>query len=138
MTNPNSALPAPNTVAWRLHTVMSERGIRTAAELHRRLQPYGIDLTIGQVTRIVASLPTRLNTQVLAALMQELQCDANALLQLGGPPQPKPPREGIKRTRTPAHPSAVAPGATPANVLGPGVSSLVSAVRRPAPDKEPR
>lgn len=134
MTKPNPGAKTPRALAWRLHTVMSERGIRTAAELYRRLQPYGIDITIYQLTRIVACLPTRLNTQVLGALMAELRCDASDLLQLGAPrqaplPVMRPLRAHQSTTKT------AAPPATPLNVLGPGVSSLARGSRGPERDE---
>lgn len=48
-------------LVWRLHAVMSDRGIRTATELHRRLQHYGVDITSAQLSRIVSKMPARLN-----------------------------------------------------------------------------
>jgi DNA-binding Xre family transcriptional regulator len=68
-------------LTWKLHTVMSDRGIRTSTELHRRLEPYGINITSHQLSRIVSILPARLNTEVLNALMTELQCSAADLIQ---------------------------------------------------------
>jgi DNA-binding Xre family transcriptional regulator len=73
--------PSAMKVVWKLHTVMSDRGIRTVTELHRRLEPYGIGITCHQLTRIVAKLPARLNTKVLEALLLELNCDAADLFQ---------------------------------------------------------
>jgi hypothetical protein len=138
--------PGASTQAmnWRLHTVMSERGIRTATELHRRLQHYEVDITIHQLTRIVAALPARLNTQVLAALMTELQCDASELLRLEGDragvrtrrARKGPPASGAlspakvatdpaPEVPVPAPPKALAqPSRTPQSVLGPEVLAL--------------
>lgn len=128
VTNDTPLCPVPRAVMWRLHIVMAERGIRSAAELYRRLQPYDIDINLHQLTRIVACLPTRLNTQVLAALMAELQCDAHALLQLGAPrepaklaPEPRPVKSVPKKTTPVNRP--------PLSVLGPGMASLVGASR---------
>lgn len=72
----------PLTLDWKLHTVMSDRGIRTATDLHRRLQHYGIALTSHQLSRIVSKLPARLNTELLAALLTELNCTPNDLFRL--------------------------------------------------------
>ena len=81
---------------WRLHTVMSSRNIRTATELHRRLEPYDIDITSHQLTRIVAKMPARLNTKVLQALLNILDCEASDLLCRVPTPARKK-REGIPK-----------------------------------------
>lgn len=108
---------------WRLHTVMSSRGIRTATELHRRLEPYGIDITSHQLSRIVAKLPARLNTDVLAALMTELECSADELLQLNDAPAPNthetPKSTSHQRTRKSSNMNT-----TPEKVLGPKLSLM--------------
>ncbi len=128
---------------WRLPVVMAERGIRTSTQLYRRLEPYGIDISSHQLSRIVARMPDRLNTRVLAALLAELQCDASDLFRL------TPVDEGSGRpvvSPLPA-PGNVAPvSAThqkpraarkvpkvPENVLGPSVTSLSS---RKKPNKD--
>lgn len=92
--------PSPDTgpganapLQWRLHTVMSERGIRTTTELHRRLESSGLDITPQQLSRIVARLPRLLNTTVLAALMTSLECTASDLLRPSA-------RAGAARRRT--------------------------------------
>ena len=124
---------------WRLHTVMSERGIRTATELLRRLQPYGVEITSAQMSRIVAKMPARLNLSILEALMSALDCEASELLRRG-PPRPLTDRAGGSapgntKSATPAAPpvrkspkAAVRP--VPPNVLGPSVRSLVTRTKR--------
>lgn len=122
-------------LAWKLHTVMSQRGIRTATELYRRLEPYGIDITSAQLSRIVAKLPARLNTEVLAALMTELDCSAADLLCLDDSPTAmdaqaisRPKNEKVAKP----HPvgasarqkASVKTDTVPGNVLGPKVSHL--------------
>lgn len=121
----------PAQLIWRLHTVMSERGIRTASDLHRTLEPYGIDITSHQLSRIVAKLPARLNTDVLSALMQALACSASDLLQLGdaAPAQKpegatKPPRRAGRAKTSAVEGSPVE--STPPSVLGPKVAALPS------------
>lgn len=106
---------------WRLHTMMSERGIRTSSELHRRLEPYGIEITSHQLSRIVAKLPLRLNTQVLAALMTELRCEASDLLvadQQSDEPAPDASTTSARKRR-----SKNAPPASE-EVLGPNITQL--------------
>ncbi|VTU41901.1 hypothetical protein H6P1_00782 (plasmid) [Variovorax sp. PBL-H6] len=139
---PAAAPPAASCVVlWRLHTVMSERGIRTATELSRRLEPYAVGLTRKQLTRIVAGLPSKLNVKLLGALMRELDCDAHELLRLeptGAPPAAGPagsakdsarPARGVapstpKAPRT-KHPAASAvPPSVPRDILGPSLASL--------------
>ncbi|WP_431049682.1 helix-turn-helix domain-containing protein [Roseateles sp. L2-2] len=107
-------------LVWRLHTVMSERGIRSSTELHRRIVPYGIDITSHQLARIVAKLPERLNMQVLAALMTELDCEASDLIRASAPTANQQQRRPAKST---------APAAVPPDVTGPNVATL-----RPALD----
>lgn len=114
---------------WRLHTVMSERGIRTSSELHRRLEPYGIDITSHQLSRIVAKLPLRLNTQVLAALMTELKCEATDLL-VADAADDKPLPEALagkpSRARRKKNATVVSD-----DILGPNITQLP---RRGRPD----
>jgi DNA-binding Xre family transcriptional regulator len=104
---------------WRLHAVMADRGIRTATELHRRLQPYGVDITSHQLSRIVAKMPERLNTRVLSALMTVLDCTANELLRSVAleavEPEPVPSISARKTTSRRTKETAE----IPANVLGP-------------------
>lgn len=126
----------PLSIHWKLHTIMSDRGIRTATELHRRLQPYGIRLTSHQLSRVVAGLPARLNTELLAALLTELECTPNDLLRLNAPtalarsPEPcaEPPaaptehaEKPARASRTPRAPVAEVPQA----VLGPKITSIL-------------
>ncbi|VTU42349.1 MULTISPECIES: helix-turn-helix domain-containing protein [unclassified Variovorax] len=126
---------------WRLHTVMSERGIRSSAELHRRLQSRKVDITHRQLARIVSQLPQRLSTELILALMVELDCRADELLRLSrtGRRQVKatptkasvaeaprqeggePPVTGADGTQPPA---TIAP-APDDGVCGPDMSSLV-------------
>ncbi len=121
--------PAP-ALQWRLHTVMSERGIRTAAELHRRLQPYGLDITLQQLSRIVAHLPQRLNTTILSALLTALECDAGDLLRL-----PKQP--ALARRRAKAAPAAAAPRPLPASSEQPHSPASTAALPPGSPSAAP-
>lgn len=153
-TLPETASPKPGRpLVWRLSIVMAERGLRTAAQLHRRLEPYGLDISVQQVTRIVSHMPMRLNTEVLAALTDALECTTAELLHREGGrvATAKSTRQAANTTESlhkaprreagpiappialPVTPSVVptpAPSgpATPAHVLGPNVSSLVAIV----------
>jgi hypothetical protein len=119
---------------WKLHTVMSDRGIRTATELHRRLQAQGIDLTSHQVSRIVSNLPARLNTEVLTALLVELKCLPNDLFRLVEVPEAKRAKAARPRktaraplaATVPAEPLSSPPPQPdiPDEVLGPKVTRL--------------
>jgi len=81
--------PEPPPLEWKLHTVMSDRGIRTATELARRLQRnQGITLTPHQISRVVRKLPQRLNTELFLALILELDCKPSDLLRFSGQQQP--------------------------------------------------
>lgn len=81
--------PEPPLLEWKLHTVMSDRGIRTATELARRLQQnQGITLTPHQISRVVRKLPQRLNTELFLALILELDCKPSDLLRFSGQQQP--------------------------------------------------
>jgi DNA-binding Xre family transcriptional regulator len=70
------------SVIWRLHTVMSARGIRTSTELHRRLIKEGVEITSHQLARIVAKFPERMNTRLLVALTRVLECGLDDLIWL--------------------------------------------------------
>lgn len=81
--------PEPPLLEWKLHTVMSDRGIRTATELARRRQRnQGITLTPHQISRVVRKLPQRLNTELFLALILELDCKPSDLLRFSGQQQP--------------------------------------------------
>ncbi len=118
---------------WRLHTMMSDRGIRTATELYRRLEPYGIDITSHQLSRIVSKMPSRLNTHVLAALLTELQCEASDLIRAvpaGTAPGPVGSKSASPRAPAPTAPAPRAPRVRsidrkpPPSVLGPKLLSV--------------
>lgn len=121
--HPTQPTAAPNALQWRLHPVMAERGIRTATELHRRLQPYDLDITLHQLNRIVTQLPQRLNTRVLAALMATLDCDAGELLRLAS--STTPPRRRAKPVAVPATVPATVPVQEPGDAAPAPQASVV-------------
>jgi hypothetical protein len=117
---------------------MSERGIRSAAELHRRLEPYGIDITRPRLSRIVKELPARLNTQVLHALLVELQCTADELFRVQEiapvTPEVAAPGSAVSEPITPPAPRRSPPKAKPA---APRARALLAPVVTVAPAGAP-
>lgn len=95
---------SPKRLVWRLCILMVEREIRTAAELKRRLQEIGHEITRAHAARIVARMPQRISTDLLAALLTVLDCSAADLLMAA----PEPQEETAGRSRQPEVPE---PGA---------------------------
>lgn len=92
---------------WRLRKVMADRDIWTATELHRRLTDYGIELSSAQVSRIIQERPQRINTDLLDALVNILDCEICDLLKAEvasdatrGPEPDKKPKKGAKPEKT--------------------------------------
>jgi hypothetical protein len=59
---------------------MAEHNIRTAAELCRRLNALGVEVTSIYLSRMLNERPTRLNTDLLDAFMTIFNCTPNDLL----------------------------------------------------------
>lgn len=118
-TKPKIVDSPAKTLQWRLHAVMADRGIRTATELHRRLQPYGVEITSHQLSRIVAKMPERLNTKVLSALMTVLDCSANELIRTVTLEAVEPPAVEVGNTSKKATRRSQQPPTAPSSVLGP-------------------
>jgi hypothetical protein len=120
-------------VEWKLHTVMSDRGIRTATELHRRIEPYGIQITSHQLSRIVSSMPARLNTALFKVLLTELQCEPNDLFRLVEPAKPaeavidpRARKSGTTpRVAKPREKKTPQPPTVPDAVLGPNITPMI-------------
>ena len=114
--------PVPE-LHWRLHTVMSERGIRTASELHRRLVGLDVPITHSQVCRTVTHRPERLSIELLAALMHTLDCSASDLLQAARKPAAASRARRAAAQEAPEAPkaraTAAAPPAAPTTAPGP-------------------
>ncbi|MGO1261443.1 MAG: helix-turn-helix domain-containing protein [Bifidobacterium mongoliense] len=70
------------TIAWRLRTLMAERGMFKTTDLLEPLQTEGVTLSREQVFRLVTQTPQRLNVEVLAALCTILDCTPSDLLVL--------------------------------------------------------
>lgn len=54
--------------------------VRTASELHRRLCVLGFEISYRQVVRLVQEKPTNLNLDLLAGIMNVLDCTLDDLL----------------------------------------------------------
>lgn len=99
---------------WRLRQVMSERGIFQTSELVPLLAEREVFLSRQYVHRLVTKAPQRINTDLLAALCDILDCTPNDLLE--------------PVTAAPARPSKKAAG----EGLGIGeLRPVRAAVRRP-------
>lgn len=66
---------------WHLRQVMATRGIFQTSELVPLLHERGIQLTRQYVHRLVTTAPQRINTDVLAALCDILDCTPADLLE---------------------------------------------------------
>ena len=66
---------------WHLRQVMATRGIFQTSELVPLLAERGVHLSRQYVYRMVTTAPQRINTDLLAALCDILDCDPNDLLE---------------------------------------------------------
>ncbi|MGI8762302.1 MAG: helix-turn-helix domain-containing protein [Jatrophihabitantaceae bacterium] len=66
---------------WHLRQVMASRGIFQTSELVPLLAERGVHLTRQHVHKLVTTAPQRINTDLLAALCDILDCDPNDLLE---------------------------------------------------------
>lgn len=66
---------------WHLRQVMATRGIFQTSELVPLLADRGVHLTRQYVHKLVTTAPQRINTDLLAALCDILDCDPNDLLE---------------------------------------------------------
>jgi DNA-binding Xre family transcriptional regulator len=65
---------------WELAVLMAVRRIRSAAELARRLQTVGHNITSIHLSRIIHDRPQRLSMELLDALLTVLDCTPNELM----------------------------------------------------------
>lgn len=66
---------------WHLRQVMATRGIFQTSELVPLLAERGVELSRQYVHKLVTTAPQRINTDLLAALCDILDCKPNDLLQ---------------------------------------------------------
>jgi len=67
------------TMEWRLYPLMAERGIRTAAELGRRLRAAGVQISEAHAGRLVNQAPKRISSELLVGLIHVLDCELGEL-----------------------------------------------------------
>jgi len=67
---------------WRLPIVMAERRIYKKSDLHKLLTDVGLEISTVHVGRIFKDMPELLNSDLLLALMQVLDCTLDDLLRV--------------------------------------------------------
>lgn len=65
---------------WRLKEKMAEKGIWRCTDLTKLLNSYGITISVSMVSRIVDKMPERINTQLLSALCDILECTPSDIM----------------------------------------------------------
>jgi DNA-binding Xre family transcriptional regulator len=121
---------------WRLRHMTVERGIRSAVELHRRLEALGVEISSAQISRLLNERPKRISTELFDALMQVLRCHASDLIaarweESAGEPAPaappvRAPAKRPVRRRAPARGGAAEPTEAPSvdDIAGPKITPL--------------
>lgn len=87
--------PKPFVTGLNARTIAAERGIFKIAELHRRLQPYGIDISSSQLGKVLRNQTKSFDTALLWALCELLEVTYNELLAHGPKSPCAPKREAI-------------------------------------------
>lgn len=67
---------------WNLRQLMAAKGMFQTTDLLEPLHDRGVELSRQMVHRIVTKTPQRINTDLLAALCDILDCTPNDLLEL--------------------------------------------------------
>jgi len=70
------------SMRWHLRQVMAARGMFATTDLIEPLRERGVELSRQMVHRVVTRAPQRINTDLLAALCDILDCTPNDLLEL--------------------------------------------------------
>lgn len=70
------------TMLWHLRQLMAAKGMFQTTDLMEPLHERGIELSRQMVHRIVTKPPQRINTDLLAALCDILDCTPSDLLEL--------------------------------------------------------
>lgn len=65
---------------WKLKEKMAEKGIWKCTDLTKLLNAHGIKITSSMVTVIVDRMPDRINTKVLDAICDILECNPSDIL----------------------------------------------------------
>ena len=74
-------MAARMVMRWHLRQVMATRGMFQTSELVPLLAERGVHLTRQYVHKLVTTPPQRINTDILAALCDILDCEPNDLLE---------------------------------------------------------
>jgi DNA-binding Xre family transcriptional regulator len=69
-------------IRWNLRQLMAENGMFATTDLLEPLHERGIEISRQMVHRVVTKAPQRINTDLLAALCDILDCTPNDLLEL--------------------------------------------------------
>lgn len=69
---------------WKLHFAMANKKIKSIAELKRRLETVGIDITSTQLGRMHYERPSRLNLELLEGLATVLDCEISDIMDFTG------------------------------------------------------
>lgn len=68
---------------WHVRRVAAERGFASVSALHRAMQARFEDtIALSQFSAMLAEMPSRINSDVLAQLCVVLACDVGALLSI--------------------------------------------------------
>lgn len=105
------------SVHWQLPVVMAMRRIKSATELHRRLNAIGMEISSAQLSRMMHKRPQRLSMELLDALVTVLECEITDLLVIG---EPGADDESTKQT-TPKKQQGSVPAPRP-DIAGPKVT----------------
>lgn len=77
MTQPSTPAAARDRrVVLKVRVLMAQRSIRSSAALHRLLASAGVEISNSQLLRIIDNKSTRLNMEVVDALLNIFQCPA--------------------------------------------------------------
>ena len=68
------------SIELRVRECMARRGIRSVAELHRRLLAAGVDISHPQLIRIVDNAAKHLSVALLNGLLQVLDCSVAEMI----------------------------------------------------------
>lgn len=89
--------PKSPVTVLNARTIAAERGIFKIEELHRRLQPYGIELSSSQLGKVLRNQTKSFDTALLWALCELLEVTYNELLAHGPKSPHAPKREAMPR-----------------------------------------
>lgn len=80
---PHKRNTKPSTLLLRIRELMPVRGIRNIAELARLLGDRGIDISNAQLGRVADNHVSKLDRDLLAGLLQVLDCTPAELFAIG-------------------------------------------------------